>query len=322
MDTPTQLDSAGRLCSGKESQKWEEGLQAVNEHLRQVAQSKKVVVVQDREADIFAFFKAHREPGVELVVRLYQNRKFETPETRTIAKLADAVRGLPVLGTQQTQVRRQNRDVNLTLRIQAAPIHVLPGKDLSAQLHKTQGLSLVVATEIAATDENGKDYFDESKSAQWILLTSLKANDLSEAARVVRCYSMRWAVERFHFTCKTGALQVEKFQFDDIHTTLNALAFYSIIAWRILFLTLSVRQNPMQDPEAYFDPIEMKVLCTHDPQARSSLDMAIRTLGKLVNFVPTKKQPYPGIKIMAEALRKLEDIAAFLRILNEKTLQD
>lgn len=95
------------------------------------------------------------------MVRLYQNRKFETPETRTIAKLADAVRGLPVLGTQQTQVRRQNRDVNLTLRIQAAPIYVLPGKDLSAQLHKTQGLSLAVATEIAATDENGKDYFDE-----------------------------------------------------------------------------------------------------------------------------------------------------------------
>ncbi|MDJ1174767.1 hypothetical protein [Roseofilum capinflatum] len=29
-------------------------------------------------------------------------------------------------------------------------------------------------------------------------------------------YALRWSVERFHYTLKSGALQVEKLQFDDV----------------------------------------------------------------------------------------------------------
>ena len=66
-------------------------------------------------------------------------------------------------------------------------------------------------------------------------ITSPKS--FEDAKRVVNFYSLRWMVERFHFTMKTGALNVEKLQFDDLHTTNNALTFYSVVGWRLLAIT-------------------------------------------------------------------------------------
>ena len=116
---------------------------------------------------------------------------------------------------------------------------------------------------------------------------------------------------------------MEKLQFDDVQTTFNALAFYTIIAWRILFLTLSVRQEPNQNPQNHFTPLERKVLRSKIPQADESLALAIKALGKLVNFVPTTAQPFPGVKVMAQALRKLHDITQALKdIYPDHPLQD
>ena len=59
----------------KESEKWGKGLAIVNREWG--GTGKKVVLIQDREADIFAFFQAERAPGVELLVRVHEPRKME-----------------------------------------------------------------------------------------------------------------------------------------------------------------------------------------------------------------------------------------------------
>lgn len=303
-----------------ESDKWFKGLQAVNDHLGDIGKS--VVVVQDREADIFDFFKAPRAEKVDLLVRICQPRKLEIQATHQIAGLYSAIEKLPELGACRVNIRRANREIQLTLSIQASCVNVLPKKDLSPRLHKTKGLSIVVAKEIAAVDSKGNDCFDPENAACWILLTSLDAQSLEQACQIVYYYSLRWLVERLHYTLKSGSLEVEKLQFDDVQTTFNALAFYTIIAWRILFLTLSVRQNPSQGPQDYFTPLERKVLRSKFPQADESLAHAIKALGKLVNFVPTSAQPFPGIKIMAEALRKLNHITEAIKDIYQDPLQD
>ena len=315
----------GKNAFSVESQKWFRGLEAVNRHLGHL--EKEVVLVQDREADIFDFFKAKRAPNVELLVRVFQGRKFRrqvNPETEKVAKMRQMAPDLPLLGQHRVSIQRGNKRQTLTLEIQAAPVDVLPRKALSARLHKTQGLSLVVATEIASIDANGKDCFQADKAAQWLLLTSLEAQALEQAITVVKLYAKRWGVERFHYTMKSGALKVNTLQFDDIETTFNAFALYSIVAWRIMYLNFAVKTQPEQTPQRYFSEQELKILQTKDTQANQSMHHAIRALGKLVNWVPTTKQPYPKIKITAEALWKLKELTLFLTILkqNPKPLQD
>lgn len=299
-----------------ESQKWFAGLDAVNEQLGEVEKS--VVLVQDREADIFDFFKAERSPSVDLIIRVFQNRNIEhlnKEDTSKILSLKDSIEKLAKLGEFQVRIRRDNKDLDLTLSLQAQSINVFPRKDLSPRLHKTQRLNLVIATEIKAVDPKGKDCFEPQKAVQWLLLTSLPIEELAQAQKIVHYYSLRWQVERFHYTLKSGALKVEKLQFDDVATTFNALALYSIVAWRILFLTLSVRKYPRANPTDYFSQKELKVLKIHESKADQSLAKAVTTLGKIVKFVPTTKQPYPGIKILAEALNKLNTLVEFIDLI-------
>ena len=62
-----------------------------------------------------------------------------------------------------------------------------------------------------------------------------------EMERLTYFYSLRWRLERLHYTLKSGALDVEKLQFDDLTTTLNALAFYSVVAWQLLAIVYLTR---------------------------------------------------------------------------------
>jgi hypothetical protein len=208
---------------GKESLKWSKGLKAVNKRLG--AMTNKVVLVQDREADIFSFFKAKRAQNVELLVRVHQPRNMEVIQSGAVLKFNELQAHLPVAGYKQVEIMRQGKAIRLTLSLQAGRVHVLPDKDLSRNKHKTKPLSLIIARETAAVDEKGQDVFDEHQRAEWYLLTSLAADNEQDIERVVDFYALRWRIERFHYTLKSGALKVERLQFDDLRTTINALVF-------------------------------------------------------------------------------------------------
>jgi hypothetical protein len=167
-----------------ESTKWFEGLKAVNKHATAI--TKPIVVVQDREADIFTFFQAPRASNVDLLVRIHQPRKLETVEDQQVAKLAQTAESLPQRGLHKVWIRRNNKDVELTLVIGSAQVNVFPGKDLSPERHKVRGLSLVVAREVSARDKHGKDCSKPEAPSQWLLLTSLEAETLIKCNKVIR----------------------------------------------------------------------------------------------------------------------------------------
>jgi hypothetical protein len=56
-------------------------------------------------------------------------------------------------------------------------------------------------------------------------------------------YSFRWLIERFHFTRNSGC-RIEQLQLETAERLLKALATYSIVAWRLMWLTDSARLSP------------------------------------------------------------------------------
>ena len=285
----------------KESEKWEQTLALINQKATQIKQ--KVVLVEDREADIFSFFKAQREKNVELLVRVYQPRRIELVETGLVKPLAEIPPQLRDYGVKTVSIRRENREVELSLRLKAGKVNVYPRKDLSAKKHKTQGLSLVVAEEIACVDsQTGDTLVSQTTPSQWWLLTSLPIENLADVETVVEFYALRWRIERFHYTLKSGALNVEKLQFDDIHTLVNALSFYSVVAWQLLNLTYTLRENPELSANQVFTPDELTLLQALVKTTISTVGEGVLALGKIVGFAPSRKQPFPGIKVLAQAL--------------------
>ncbi|HIK54941.1 MAG TPA: IS4 family transposase, partial [Synechococcales cyanobacterium M55_K2018_004] len=287
----------------KESQKWLNGLSAIN---RQASGTNKHwVSVSDRESDIFCFFKAAREPNVDLLVRVCQPRRVEVLPVGVVCSLPSIVSHLNEYGIYRVRIARRHREVELTLSLRAAAVNIYPDKDLSAAKHKTLGLSLVVATEVACIDvKTQADCFEANEAVTWFLLTSLPISTTDEVQRIVHFYSLRWRIERLHFTLKSGALNVERLQFDDIHTLTNALAFYSVVAWQLLALTYALRDDPEQAAEALFEPTKIWVLQQVSGQPIHSVRDAALALARLVGFAPSKKQPLPGVKVLVTAIER------------------
>ncbi|MCT7969160.1 IS4 family transposase [Laspinema sp. D1] len=287
----------------KESSKWLKGLDAINQQASQ--SSKCFVAVEDREGDVFSLFKAPRLSNVELLVRVYQWRNLEVVGSQVVCKLPEVSSHLRDYGTERVRIYRHNREVELTLRLRAGAVNVYPEKDWSPSKHKTQGLSLVVAEEIGCLDpKTQEEIFCPKEAAIWYLLTSLPIDTEEQVIRVTRFYALRWQVERFHYTLKSGALQVEKLQFDDIHTLVNALAFYSVVGWKLLALTHAVRKNSDQSARAVFDESEVMLLQKVSSSKIVSIGEAVLALAKLIGFAPSKKQPFPGVKVLATALER------------------
>lgn len=303
-----------------ESQKWLEGIKFAQERL--AGTGKKIVVVQDREADQLSLLERAVEKGLNVVVRVFQHRKYRHTTTEgqdIIAPLKQMATVIPEVGNYKVWVRKNNRPVELTLCLKAAKVEVLQRYQKPSSLPP---LYLVSATEIAATDEKGHDVFNATDAAQWLLLTTIPAENIEQATEIVRIYAMRWMVERFHFTLKSGALNVERFQFDDAKTTFNALALYAVIAWRIMTVKIEADKDPDIPAHNFFDPREVQILEAKVKKKVNTLFEAIQAVGKLVNFVPTKKQPLPGIKIMMQGFEALHHMRQAMLLFQLKPLQD
>lgn len=202
-------------------------------------------------------------------------------------------------------------------------MHVLPDQGKSIKKHKSAELSLVIATEAAAVDSSGTDVFKAKEAAQWYLLTALPIDRHEDSTRILRFYSLRRRIERFHYTMKSGGLKVERLQFDEPQAMIHALAFYAVAGWQLLALTYGVRQDEAADARRYHNDEELEIPAASAEQPIRTVGEATLARGKLVGFVPTKRQPYPGVKILAEAIQQLYHMTRAVRMIrNTKPLQD
>ncbi len=76
----------------------------------------------------------------------------------------------------------------------------------------------------------------------WLLLTTLTVGGFDDAVRCLHWYSYRWLIERSHYVLKSGC-RLEKLQLETADRIERALATYSIVAWRLLWLTCEARRQ-------------------------------------------------------------------------------
>lgn len=288
-----------RPVAEKESQKWLTGLQRVAEAL---PEGPRVVLVQDREADVFAFLAAPRPAHIELVVRVCQPRRVEvevgtTGGPRTVL---EAARQAPGLGQLRVQVPRKpgqpEREAVLELAASAVVVKA-PQRRTADVPAASQALWVVRATEM--TPPPG------CQPIEWILLTTLAVDSFAAACRCVHYYTLRWRVERFHYTLKQGCT-VERLQFADAHPLKNALALYSIVAWRLLWLTYTAREQPQAPATELLPLLELRVLEEAMQVPVSTAREAIRALAQLGGFPTNPSAKEPGVKVLWRGLRRLE----------------
>ncbi|NES70158.1 MAG: IS4 family transposase, partial [Okeania sp. SIO2D1] len=153
----------------------------------------------------------------------------------------------------------------------------------------------------------------EIEPISWLLLTTLKITSIEDVNKYVQWYSYRWLIERYHYVLKSGC-GMEKLQLETAQRLEMALATYSIVAWRLLWLTYLARCSPTSSCEQVLEPLEWQVLygTIHQqlyPHSRPpTLAEVVNWIAQLGGFLGRKGDGSPGVKVLWRGLSRLHDL--------------
>lgn len=301
-------DRRKRLICEKESNKWFVGLaQAENA----VPEECELVVIGDRESDIFALFAAERRPKTQLLVRLAHNRSIENEERRNILEAIDAAQ---CVGACKIRVPRKPGQAarDAWLELKASYVMLKPPRHRTPDIpSKAVGVWIVQAREINAPDG--------IEGVEWTLISTEPVECLEQAVRAVVEYASRWTIEEFHRVLKSGC-KVEDMQFENVASLVPAIALSSVVAWRILHMTKLSREEPEMDVSAVASKQEVTVLenwlrAKREKQTDiSSVRDFVRAVALLGGFMGRKSDGEPGTKVLWQGLKRLEDLLIGYRL--------
>lgn len=285
----------------KESYRWLESIQSAENFLDS---NTRAIFIADRGADIYELFAYKRVPNFELLIRACHNRKIPGMDNPLFDQLEEAA----ILGYVEVEVgrapNRSPRKAKLEIRSMTTAI----GKNNNQKI----AINVVLAKEVSIPA-------DDSQVIVWRLLTTLPVSTLEQAYDCVKKYSKRWLIERYHYVLKSGC-QVEELQLEEADRVERAIAMYSIIAYKLLFITYFARTSPEMSALKVFKKDELKALYLFSYQNKKFPDIpitifeAVNLVAKLGGFLGRKSDGFPGVKVIWLGLKSLADITASFRL--------
>lgn len=283
----------------KESNHWLESLARVEESLPlDIAYT----YLADGGADIYDFFAVKRRPNSALIIHQAQNRKTVDGKMFDILDQQD-----PIGYITQTLSRTPNnpeRTVRLEVKIAAVEVK---SPDKTKKINRsTTAMYTLIAKEVEA-DKPG------SKCISWRLLTTIPLHSLDDAKKVLDLYTKRWIIERFHYVLKEG-FHIEKLQLESFDNLKRAIALYSIVAWRVMYITYASRNTPDNSCTEILSTDEWKALWCYyhkkaqPPVAPPTIAIAVKMIAKIGGFLGRKGDGDPGAKVLWRGIMALEHI--------------
>jgi len=306
----------------KESVRWLDTYRKAREQAEAIPGTQ-FVCVADSEADIYELLQESQEETEELdwVVRACQDRALQKGSEHdgtapnhlrervltedVLFRQAISVRGRKAKVSCETRGRRQPRESRTAeVEVRAARVMLRAPWRHDRKLRDIS-VNVVLVTEV--------DPPEGDTPVEWILLTSLPIEDVEQVRTVIQYYCVRWLIEVFFRTLKSGC-RVEERRFEHIDRMLPCLAVYLIVTWRTLFVCRLGREFPDISCEAVFEPAEWKsvyyvVRKTPPPSTPPTLQEMVRMVAQLGGYVNRKRTDEPGPQTVWLGLQRTHDIA-------------
>lgn len=302
----------------KESVRWIEGIKAASVVAKQCPETE-CICVADSESDIYEVFSEiaqSHSPNFKIIVRAGQSRK--TTNKEDWLKVAQ---GAPVLYTCSVQVSSRrakfrskanyNRQSDRTARVAELEVRATT-ITLKPPSRPDRKLPTVTVNVVLCEEPNPPE---GCEPIRWLLVTDLPIETNEQVERIVCAYCVRWQIEIFFFTLKSGC-RIEERLFEALPRTKNAIGLYCIVAWRILYLTHLGRECPDMCCEVVFRPSEWKAVyaVVHRtkeqgqvelPKEPPRLNEMIRMIASLGGYIHRPKQnSHPGVKTLWIGLQR------------------
>lgn len=294
----------------KESFRWLAGYRLACECQQRCGETQ-IISVADCEADIYEILAEveQQSPAADFIIRARENRctterNAEHPG-RAFHKVLDQLAAAPIRTRRtidlQSTPKRQARQAELEVR--ALQVDIKPPDTRRDLPNVSQRFVLV-------REVNGPG---DATEVSWLLMTTLPIAAAEDLWRIVDYYLARWMVEIYFRTLKTGC-RVERMQLETLQRVKNCLAFYQIIAWRILYLTHLNRTTPELPCTAVFADCEWKSVWmvtkkTPPPQEPPPLHVFVKLLTSLGGYNNRPSEPPAGPQVFWTATRRMLDFA-------------
>ena len=293
----------------KESNKWLVSFRKVAEAQRRCPQTT-LLSVGDSEADIYELFElALKDPcGPKLLVRACQNRVLAKEQ----GHLWEKVNEQEVAGIQEVHVPRSGRRPARVARLEVRFAKVTLKPPITKSVLGELSIWAVLAREI--------DCPEGVKPIEWMLLSTCPVTNFEEAIEKLAWYTLRWGIEVYHRTIKSGC-KIEERQLGHADRIEACLAIDMVVAWRIFHLTKLGRETPDVPCTVFFEKSEWKALNTYitqnptPPERTPSLREAMRMVAGLGGFLGRNSDGEPGTKSLWIGLQRLDDLTAMWKVM-------
>jgi hypothetical protein len=290
--------------TAKESYKWIRPVAPVRAAADRCPNTR-IVIVGDRESDIFEFLQEAHDARLDVLVRATEDRALKDDERR----LWPFIESLPAAGQVALEVPRRGRQPARTaqMSVRFAPLTLAPPRDKP----KLPPLPIWVVRSREEHPPPGIVPLD------WVLLTTVPVASLENALERIQWYTRRWGIEVFHRILKSGC-RIEDRQLGTADRLEACLAIDMVVAWRIHYLTWLGRATPELPCTVAFEPEQWKALIVFQtrkppPEQPPSLRQMILLIAQLGGFLARKSDGLPGTQTLWRGLQRLDDITAAFR---------
>jgi len=308
---PEKGNNADRAIENKESVKWLDGI-AVAEASQQLCPDTEMIVVADREADIYEVYARCVDAGISFVIRAFRQRRLADELSMDVAT---RLQSAPVLAQQTIAVPKRKTQNARMARVQIKS----PEVELMAPTPRKKTTTLPALAPIWAVEVSEINPPAGVKPLYWLLLTNREADDVTSAIEIVEMYRARWGIEVWHRTLKSGC-RVEERQLQSRERIQRMIALYAIIAWRIMYAALLARTTPdipctvlleQAEWQALYCRIQQTPLPCEQPP---TLQQVVRWIAKLGGFIGRKSDGEPGSMTMWRGFQVLYSVTEMFKI--------
>lgn len=237
----------------KESYRWLECLEKTRELL---PSGTNALVVADRECDIFEYFDTAINLGLDVLVRLQHDRVIYGNDGED-KKISDYINSQKIEGELNVHIpgngSRVARDVKMQVKFGEICLQAHPRGITTPRTKERTDLPLTIVHLSEVHSSNKKE------ALGWTLLTTLPVRNIDEAHEVMKYYRMRWTIELYFKSLKTGC-NVEKCRLEEAEKLLKFVALCGVIAWRLMWLTWLQREIPSGNGLLAITEVEWKTL--------------------------------------------------------------
>lgn len=151
----------------------------------------------------------------------------------------------------------------------------------------------------------------------WKLITDLPVEIHADAINKLEWYALRWKIEAFFRTLKTGC-RIGELRLATADRLANCIALCCVLAWRVSWLTMLSREAPEADPTAVFSDAERHLLEQATPERKRegprNLDFYVRADARLEGYLNRACDSPPGTTVIWRGFSRLADLVEKARI--------